>query len=305
MITTLTGSNNFMLQSELSRRISEFVKTNSDMALERLDCEDAEYETITGSLQSLPFLSPEKLVILRHPGVHKRFADELENLIKTIPDTTLVIIVEPKPDKRSIYYKNLKKLTDFHEFNVLDGNSLANWLVSEAESRKGSISPRGARYLVERVGDNQQLLSNELDKLLTYDPKISQENIDLLTEQAPQGNIFQMLDAAFAGNTKRALELYESQRAQKVEPVIIVGMLARQLHILALVKTAGERSTSEIAQEAGLNPYALQKTLGIAKRMTLSQIKKLVADLLELDIKTKSTSIDADEALKLYILNIA
>lgn len=305
MISTLTGTNNFMLQNELKRRVYEFVKANGDMALERIDCEDAEYETITGSLQSLPFLAPKKLVVLRRPSAQKKFTEELANLIESIPDSTDVIIVEPKPDRRSVYYKSLKKLTDFKEFNTLENNQLANWLVMEAKVSGGTITSGDARYLIERVGDDQQMLSNELNKLLAYEPKITRQNVELLTEQAPQGNIFQMLDAAFSGNTKRALELYDSLRVQKVEPLMIVAMLARQLHILALVKTAGERSPDQITKESGLNPFVVQKTLSIAQRLALSEVKKLVHDLHELDVKMKSTSIDADEALKLYLIRLA
>lgn len=305
MIITLTGTNNFMLQNELKKRVNEFLKENGDMALERIDCEDTEYEVISGSLQSMPFLAPKKLIVLRHPGAHKKFSEELTDLVETIPDSTDVIIVEPKPDKRSVYYKTLKKITEFKEFVPLESNQLANWLVNEANSRGGSLSPSDCRYLIERVGDDQQLLNNELDKLLAYDPKITRQIIDILTEPAPQGTVFQLLDAAFAGNTKKVLELYDGQRAQKVEPLAILAMLAWQLHVLSIVKTAGERTPPEIAKEAGLNPFVVQKTAGIARRISLADVKRLVSDLQKLDVKMKSTSIDADEALKFYLMKLA
>src|SRR3546814_19438404 len=65
---------------------------------------------------------------------------------------------------------------------------------------------------------------------------------DLLT---PQSTIFELLDAALSGNTRRALELYEEQRSMKVEPQQIIAMLAWQLHVLAVVKAAGERRSEE------------------------------------------------------------
>ncbi len=71
---------------------------------------------------------------------------------------------------------------------------------------------KDAKYLVMRVGANQQTLSNELAKLLSYDKAITRQTIDLLTEQTPQSTIFELLDAAFAGNSKKAMELYAEQR---------------------------------------------------------------------------------------------
>lgn len=305
MITTFSGVNNFLLQSELKRRIGEFVAANGDLALERIDCEEADYQAIAGSLQSLPLLAAKKLVVLRQPGAHQQFIDNLENLVAATADATDAIIVEPKLDRRSVYCKRLKKLTEFHEFASLASADLLNWLIGEARARGGDLGAADARYLVERVGEDQQLLSSELDKLLLFDPKITRTNIDWLTEPAPSGNIFQMLDAAFVGDARRALALYDSLRAQKMEPLMILAMLARQLHLLALAKAAGQRASGQIAQEAGLNAFAVQKAAGLARRQTMASIKKLVADLHALDVKIKSSALDADEALKFYFIQLA
>ena len=155
------------------------------------------------------------------------------------------------------------------------------------------------------MGANQLLLSSELDKLLTFDPAITRETIDQLTEPAPQSSIFELLDAAFAGKTKRMVELYEQQRAQKVEPQQIMAMIAWQLHILAIVKTAGERNADQIAREASLNPFVVRKSMGITKNLNYKQLKDLVHRAYLLDIKLKSQTIDADEALQHFLLTVS
>ncbi len=82
-------------------------------------------------------------------------------------------------------------------------------------------------------------------------------------------------------------------------------MLTWQLHVLAIIKTAGDRPTDQIAREARINPYVLGKSQSIAHNITLPQLKKLISDLLEIDIKTKSIAIDADEALQHYLLTLS
>ena len=305
MITTLTGSNSFLLRAELDRRVKAFVTEHTDMGLEKLDGEEADCNRLVDAVQNLPFLADKKLIVLRNPGANKDFAGKLESLLATIPDTNDVLIYELKLDKRSSYAKLLQKQTDFKTFDELGERELPAWLVTEAKSRGGSLKQSDALYLVNRVGANQQLLTNELDKLLNYQPNITRETIDLLTEEAPQSTIFQLLDAAFTGNTKRALELYQDQRAQRVEPQAIIPMLAWQLQILALVKTAGQKPIDEIAREAKLNPFVVRKSAGIVGKLTLARLKELIHELRELDVKLKSTSIDADEALKLYLLELA
>lgn len=304
MIITLTGANDYLRTSELEKLVAEYLAKHSDMGLERLDGEEVEFQSIYNALTSLAFLVPQKLVVLRSPSADKAWLDNAEKLLSDLPETTDVILVEPKLDKRTSYYKFLKAATDFREFGELDPGGLVNWLVDYANKEQGSLSSSDARFLVERVGTSQQLLKNELDKLLLYDPNVSREAIVLLTEPLPQSTIFELLDAAFAGNAKKALGLYAEQRALKVEPQQIIAMLAWQLHVLAIIKTAGERSVEQIAKEAKLNPFVVRKCVTIARKLTVPELKKLIQDALTLDIRLKSESIDADEALQLFILNM-
>jgi DNA polymerase-3 subunit delta len=305
MIITLAGRNSFGLQHELRKLVAAFVAEHGDLALERLDGQEAEFGRINEAFTALPFLSSRKMVVLREPYSNKQFTEKFEQLFNEVPETTDVIIVEPRLDKRLSYYKFLKKKTDFREFAELDQNGLTRWLADTAKQQNGSLSMADARYLVERVGPDQQLLSNELEKLLLYDPKISRHTIDLLTDPTPQSTIFQLLEAAFAGNRRRMLELYNEQRTLKVEPPKIVAMLAWQLHVLAIIKTAGDRPANQIAQEAKINPFVISKSQSIARQLSLTDLKKLIRDLLKIDVAAKSTNIDVDEALQHYLLGLS
>ncbi|HSX36130.1 MAG TPA: DNA polymerase III subunit delta [Patescibacteria group bacterium] len=304
MVVTLTGANDFARTQELRRRVDAFIAAHSDISLERLDGEEATAAQMQGAISSLPFLSARKMVILREPGKQKAWAEHFANILKEVADTSDVIIVEPKLDKRLTYYKTLKKETEFIECAEIDAGGLARWAAEYAKERGGALSAGDARLLIDRVGPNQQLLTQELNKLLDYDPQITRTTIELLTERLPQSTVFELLDVAFSGNAKRAMELYREQRALKVEPQAIIAMLAWQLHVLALVKTAAGRSVDDIAREARLNPFVVRKSQGLARNLTLEVLQRQIAGLLALDVSLKTKSIDADEALQLYLLQL-
>lgn len=304
MLTTLTGNNQFMLQQELNRIISDFKAQYGDLNLERVDGEEASAERLIEATHSLPFLAEKKLVILRNPGSQKVFVEGIEDIINNVPEEVDVVIVESKIDRRSRYFKELKVKTALKEFTQLDSQKLNTWIVQFTNEQGGSISLSDANYLIERVGQNQQILYGELQKLLAYDSSISRQSIDLLTEPTPQSTIFELIDSAFNGNKSKLLNLYRQQRALKVEPQQIIAMLAWQLHVLALVKTAGDKSSDEIAREAKLNPYVVRKTASLAKRISLTETKKLIRRALELDVRLKSQTVDADEALQHFLLTI-
>lgn len=304
MTITLTGENDFARNAELKRLVGEFVKQHGEISLERLDGEDVELARIDEALNSLPFLASQKMVIVKNPGANKQFAEAAEKLLESLPDSTQLILVEPRFDKRSKLYKYLQQKTDFKKFEELTGVGLVTWLTGYAKQFEANLSSSNAKFLVERVGENQQLLAMEIGKLKLLDLDISRANIEKLTEATPQSTIFQLIESAFAGNTQKALKLYAEQRALKVEPQQIIAMLAWQLHVLALMKTAGQRSPEQAAREGGINPYVAKKSAAAARRLSLVQLKVAVSNLLKIDQRLKRESIDADEALKFYFLRL-
>jgi DNA polymerase III delta subunit len=219
MVIALTGGNSFSLRRRLNELVGKFVKEHGDLALERIDAEEVEYQTILDALQNLPFLAE-------------------------------------------------------------------------------------ATYLVERAGTNQALLSNELDKLITYQPKINRGSINLLVDSLPQSKVFDLLDAAFSGKKSRALELYNDQRAQKIEPQAILAMIIWQLQLLALTKYADGKSAAAIAKDVGMNPYPISKAASLSHKLNEEKFKSLVDFAFEIDLKSKTTNLDLEEALKTYITTL-
>lgn len=284
--------------------MSKFMEEHDELALERIDAEEGEPGAVLEAVQSLPFLASRKMIVVRGAGSNKDISGQIEQIIDSAGNTTDLIFYEPAPDKRSAYFKVLKTRTQLEEFGEMDGRALVGWLADEAKNQSGEISLADANYLVERVGANQEQLASELEKLLIYDSKINRANIDLLTEKTPQSKVFDLLDAAFGGNKKKALELYEEQRAQKVEPQAIIAMMGWQLKLLALAKTAGQRSAQQIASEAGLSPWPVQKAQNLARRIDGDKLRQMVSEVLEIDEKGKTTAIDLDEALKTYIVTL-
>jgi len=303
-LVTITGENDYARKAELQRLAHAFTAEYGALSLERVDGEDHEFIRIQEALTSLPFLASKKMVVLTRPTASKQFVEQAEALLSDLPETTDLVLVEPKFDKRSSMYKFLKKVSDFREFNKLDGAPLASWLVAEAKTNGATLSSGDARYLIERVGTNQQMLVGEVTKLSLYAPAITRATIDLLTEPTPQSTIFELVDAAFTGQDRQALGLYDEQRRLKVEPIQIVAMLAWQLHVLALVLAAGDRGSDAIARDAKISPYTVSKTQRLARRVSAARLRTLVNRLVTIDQRSKRESIDLDEALRHYLVAI-
>lgn len=306
MTEALVGTNIFQRNQLLNKLIEQFVEKHGDLALEKIEANTAEYNHISGAIESLPFLAAKKMVVIYDLSQNKEAAENIDKLVNLAEETTDLIIVESKLDKRGVYYKTLKKITSFNEFGEMDEAGLTKWLIEETGTRKAKISRADADYLVQRVGADQLRLSNELTKLIQYNSEITRKSIEELTEQSPSSTIFNLVDSIFSGNTKQAIKIYDEQRKLRVEPQAIHGMLVWQMHAVTVASMAPEgASSADIAKDAGMSPFVVQKSQKIARSMGRAKIKEFMTLLRDFDYRSKHEVFDYDDALRYAILSLA
>lgn len=302
MIKTFTGKNSYGLSAELKALNNKYLEEAGDFAIERIDAGDVEADIILQAVQSLPFLSPKKLVIVTNIQSNSAVLDKIEELVERTAEGVEVVIVDPTPDKRKTYFKQLQKLTNVQVFGEKQPQDLVAWAVDTAKGFGSEISTVDANFLIERITANQQLLSSEIEKLSLYAPKIDRKSIELLTDQSMQSNIFSLLDSAFSGDSAKAVKLYREQRMARIDPHYILAMLVWQLQAIALAVHANPQTESTLIS-AGQSPFTAKKSNAIARRITKQKFKKMVVDLSELDAQIKTNS-DADAGIELYLFNI-
>ena len=301
-VITLTGSNSFLITQEIDQNVALYIEENGPMGVERIDADAFTTEEVLQRITSPSLFVQNRLILLRDVSHNKDLSDAILSLLETPLEQTKLIIIERSLDARSRLYKGLKKYSDFKEFNDLRIDQLASWLRTRVDFYGGSISASDALYLVERLGAKQQLLDQEVQKLIIYNPEISRQSIDLLVEPGINSKSFDVAAAAFSGNNKEAVKIYFEQRALKVDPLLIIGSLAWQLHLLVLVKSAGSREN--INNDSGINPWSLDKAFALARKINYSQLVAAIDRLIVIDSKCKSVDINADDALIYFLLSI-
>jgi DNA polymerase III subunit delta len=305
MITLLHGSNLFAVEQAAARQLAEFIKNFGDFAVSKFDGEDHSTEQITDSLLNLPFLVEKQLIVIKNPNANKELVEALPNLLNRLDVKTDLLLIAPKLDKRSTLINHVKSVGgEVAFFEQLKPYQLVEWLKVEVSERGGKINHESANYLVERLAGNQQLLYSELEKLLIYSSDISLQSIDLLTEPNPKTTIFNLIDAAFAKKYSRALEIYDEQRSLQVEPLAIMGLITWQLFNLAVAKLNPDVSADELASEYGVSSFAIKKSKQLASNISVKKIASLTNDLADLEHKLKTSVVDADEALKAFLLSV-
>jgi DNA polymerase-3 subunit delta len=133
---------------------------------------------------------------------------------------------------------------------------------------------------------------------------IRAEEVRALTATVRELRAFDLTDALLRRDRVGALALLHELLAQGSAPLQIVGMVAYQTRTLMQVKALAERGLrpSQIAQTAGVAPFIAEKSLGLARRFSMTQLEAGHRALLEVDIALKRSRMTPEMALDLLVL---
>lgn len=293
----LTGDNEYLIKRRLNELVTGFEKQNGNFSIERIDSKKNNFDDVLSNLQSVSLLSPNRMFILDRPGNYETWTEGFSDLIETIPASTTVVVLEPKIDKRLKYFKDLKKIDQFESYDPLYNSQLYNWVVDYAKKQKATISFIDANYLVDVVGNDQNRLVNELDKLMTYDQLITKDNIDLLVEPSLNTTTFKLLDVAFSGQYQEVSKIFNHLIVGKTTIPMIIGAIAWQLQIFAIIKSSPTLSANQIASKTGTSINTIEKSGRVISKYSYSDLASYSRKLVSLSISFRDYQIDQNEAL--------
>jgi DNA polymerase III subunit delta len=301
---TFTGENTFAIAAAERHIVAAFAAKHGANGVERVDAENLTPARLPDLLQGATLFAPSRLVVIKNLGANKQILEPLTEALQNAADDTTVVIADGALDKRTKLYKFLKAKSNFKEFAALSDQQLATWLQGEATRLGGALGSPEARFLVERGGRDQWRLANEIDKLVHYSPEVTHAAIEQLVEATAEGTAFELLDAALGGKSENLSRLITALRTEE-DPYKLFGLLASQVHALAVVTAAGQRSADAIAKDSGLHPFVVRKTQNVARRLGRERAAQIAADVATCDMQLKSTSADPWDLLQLCLLKIA
>ena len=275
--------------------------------------QDAKGSEICTALETFPFLSEKRMVILEETVFLNTVGkgegeDLLIDYLKKPLDTTVFLVVSRNPDKRRKLYKELMKHTVV-EFNALSENELSAWIVKTLKSFNVDIEASALKFLMEYADARPEALICELEKLSSYKKEGTINKDDILAIVTPSNdyNIFKMTDAILDKNAKTALTLLSRMLMNKEEPLLILGAISKQYRQLLRVKTLIEEKTprSEIISFLGLRDFIFKRFEGICNKTTVSKLKKAVDLCYETDEGLKTGQKFDEAALHALIYQLA
>lgn len=258
---------------------------------------EGDISNIVQAIQSTPFLSKKRLVVLKNllGKGNKAFKDEIEQIVSSdkVPESTILVFYERgKADKRTVLYRTLSKSKHAEEFQPLEGVQLANWIKSEVARLGGKIQSTAIEMMIVNCGNDLWQIANEISKLVSYKNKeiIIDEDVKKMVTKKFDDNIFNLVDAIGAKNPKLALRFLDEQIENGADANYLLAMIIYQFRNLVMVKLMEDEGIpkNSMASTAKLHPYVVRKTLAQANRFSMGGARKIYFKLLETDVELKS-----------------
>lgn len=302
------GEDSYRLNQAVKKLKEKFISASlGDTNLAILDGKTAQYVEIVRQILAMPFLSRTRLVIIENliSEGKKDIQEKIVEFLPKVPSSTVLVFTENKPDKRTSLFKKLVKAEKVQEFMPLEEGQLRRWIFKECENRGAKIEGETVSKLIDYVGNDLFRMSNELDKLISYDKKITDETIELLVKSQVESDIFRMIDAVGQKNLKSALKEYQKLLEAGENELYILSMIVYQYRNLLVIKDLMERNTASnswaISKKARMHPYVVQKSMNQVRNFSLEDLRKAYRLLLDFDVGVKTGKIEGKAALTLLL----
>ena len=172
---------------------------------------------------------------------------------------------------------------------------LPGWVVARAGELGLRIDVQGARALIARVGDRQQRLMRELEKIaleLGEGAAPSAEQIDELCAGSAERKAWTLADAVDAGDRAVAMRLLMELRGQGERVTSLMFQIVRRLrdaHEIAVALEAGE-SPSQIKGRLRMPPFAAERLIADVRRRDAEAFRKALTMLADLEAESRGLS---------------
>lgn len=243
-----------------------------------------------------PSLFAKEILVLKNvttltPTAQKELAELIKN--KSIAD--LIIWDELAPDKRSALFKSLKPLAQ--EYLYQDDRIVVADIQKFAQDQGGTVSPRAAQEIINRLGKNGWRWRSEVSRLLLVTTEITEDVVKSEIPAPLQTEIFHTIEAIARGEAKLALTKLLDTLDADDNVFYVLSMLAYQFKTLYYVKT-GQGEAKK------LHPYVIQKSQSLAARFTAQQLLDILTRILAVDVTIKQGKIDPRTGLTMVVLGL-
>ena len=295
--------------------------TSGAHGIELFEADDATPDTIAAALDAMTLALGRRFIIV--DGVERWRDKDLDSLQASVeviaPETTVAFFA--REDSRTRAPERLhaivaKAAGDIRAENSVKPWELPKWVVARARELGIVLDPEAARALIRHVGDRQQRLQRELEKLALgiEEPEavtiLDAAQIIELSASSAERKAWAVADALVAGDRQAAVRAYLSLRehGERVSGLLYrISQRLRTAHEISAALDAGE-PPAQIKRRLRMPSRAADKLIADARRAGSERLREAICEIADLELASRgggSGGAGEDTAALLAIAAIA
>ena len=278
--------------------------------VEVLEGDQATPQATAAALSAMTFALGRRFVIV--DGIQGwKDAEVTDHLVPVLkdppPDTTVAFFA--REDGRARVPGALVKAVEKAGGDVAveamkKGRELPRWVRGEAERLGVELDEAGARALVAQVGDRQQRLLRELEKLALEHgegARLGAEEIEGAAAHSSERQVWGLVDSLVARDGAAATRAYLGLRGQGEALQRLLPLAVRRIRdVLAIAERlrAGE-TAQQVKPMLRMSPYAADRRIAEAGRSDPDALRATIEALADLEVNTRTHPAPAEDTAAL------
>jgi DNA polymerase-3 subunit delta len=275
-------------------------------------------EAVAAALNAMTFAIGRRFLIV--DGVERWKDKELEPLVDALasiaPDTTVSFFAreESRYKAPAALHDAVRKAGgDISAVQSVKPWELPKWVIGQARELGLELDAEAARALIASVGDRQQRLQRELEKLALYSEpgaRLGPAEIAELAAPSAERKVWTLADALVAGDAQAATRIYLSLRAQGERVPGLIYWMAQRVRTALEVAQALEAGEPEaqVKRRLRMPSRAGDRLIADARRSGIEQLRRALEQIADLELSSRGGGPGAaseDTAMLLAIQRIA
>jgi DNA polymerase-3 subunit delta len=266
--------------------------------IELLEGEAATPEAVAAALNVMTFALGRRFIVV--DGVERWREKDLAPLEAALdalpPDTTVAFFA--REDSRTKVPKRLREAVqkaggDIGEERTVKPRELPKWVIDRARELGLKLEPDAARALIRQVGDRQQRLLRELEKLALWTEegggRVEVSDVDALCAPSAERRAWSLADALVAGDARAATRIYLTLRAQGERVPGLLYWMAQRVrlaHDVAQALDAGAPA-AKIKGELRMPGFAADRLIADARQSGMAKLRDALERIADLELASR------------------
>jgi DNA polymerase-3 subunit delta len=290
----IAGSEPRLAEEALEELVAGALGPRRDHSLELLRGDETTWARVVDVARTGSLFAERRVVVVRNADALKGEGDEVTAYLDDpTPELTLIVMAS-KPDRRRAVWKALSDRGTVHSADPLKGRQLRAYVTGQVKKRGLRLADDGLQELLERVGQDLQRLTGELDKLEAFAQgqraALGADEVASVLGRGQAQPLYKLGDALAARRPAETLQLLQEILEAGEPALLVMSALHRALRnargVLALVNKRVPRD--EIAKGLGNLAWKVDQVIASARRWTDDDLRAALQALDQADRKMKT-----------------